>query len=150
MQALLVAFMIVAALLNTVQAGANTTLNKALAAPVWAAFAVGCGTFVTTLAVAVGTTLVTGQRPTAAAFGSVPWWGWIGGALGAIYVLANVLVADKVGAAVFIGVTVTVAIITSLAMDHFGLLGFEVHKAGIARIMGGALMIAGIGLIAKF
>ena len=48
------------------------------------------------------------------------------------------------------GVTVTVAIVTSLVMDHFGLLGFEIHKAGLARIAGGILMVAGIGLIAAF
>jgi len=29
------------------------------------------------------------------------------------------------------------------------LLGFEVHKAGLARIGGGLLMVAGIGLIAR-
>ena len=48
------------------------------------------------------------------------------------------------------GVTVTAAVITSLIMDHFGLLGFEVKPAGMGRIAGGALMVAGLGLIAKF
>lgn len=150
MQALLVGFALIAGLLNTVQTGTNTTLNKVLGVPVWTAAAVGAATFAATLVAALVATVVTGQRPTAEALCDVPWWGWTGGLLGAVYVLATVLVADKVGAAVFMGVTVTVAIVTSLAMDHFGLLGFEVHKAGLARIAGGLLMIAGIGLIARF
>ena len=40
MQVLLVAFTIVAGLLNTIQTGTNATLNKSLGAPVWAAAAV--------------------------------------------------------------------------------------------------------------
>ncbi|KZB97799.1 hypothetical protein AU375_06129 [Methylobacterium radiotolerans] len=149
MQVLLVGFAVVAGFLNTLQTGTNTALNKALGVPVWAAAAVGAATFATTLAALLVATAVTGQRPTAEALSAVPWWGWTGGALGAVYVLATVLVADRVGAAVFMGVTVTVAIVTSLAMDHFGLLGFEVHRAGLARIVGGLLMVAGIGLIAR-
>jgi transporter family-2 protein len=150
MQYLLVGFAIVAGFLNTLQTGANATLNKSLGAPVWAALAVGTATFLTTLLAALAVTTVAGQRPTLDAMAGAPWWAWIGGVLGAVYVLATVLIADKVGAAVFMGVTVTVAILTSLAMDHFGLLGFDVHKAGLARLAGGLLMMAGIGLIAKF
>ena len=150
MQVLLVAFTIVAGLLNTVQTGTNATLNRSLGAPVWAAAAVGTATFLTTLLAALTVMIFAGQRPTAEAIAGVPWWAWTGGMLGAVYVLATVLVADKVGAATFMGITVTVAIVTSLAMDHFGLLGFEVHRAGFARIVGGILMLAGLGLIAKF
>lgn len=150
MRALLIGFAVVAGLLNTLQTGANATLNKGLGAPVWAAAAVGAATCVTTLVAALAVTMVTGQRPGAAALAGLPWWAWTGGVMGAVYVLATVLVADKVGAAVFMGVTVTVAIVTSLVMDHFGLLGFEIHKAGLARIAGGVLMVAGIGLIAAF
>lgn len=150
MQALLVVFAVVAGLLNTIQTGANNTLNKGLAAPFWAAAAVGTATFLTTIVAALAALLLFGQRPAAAAIAEIPWWAWTGGVLGAVYVLATVLVADKVGAAVFMGVTVTVAIVASLAMDHFGLLGFEMHKAGLARIAGAVLMIAGLGLIATF
>jgi transporter family-2 protein len=150
MQVLLIAFAAVAGLLNTIQTGTNATLNKSLGAPVWAAAAVGTATFLTTLLAALTVMQFAGQRPTAEAIANVPWWAWTGGVLGAVYVLATVLVADKVGAAIFMGVTITVAIVVSLAMDHFGLLGFEVHKAGLARIVGGLFMLAGLGLIAKF
>lgn len=66
------------------------------------------------------------------------------------YILSMLLIADRLGAAVFMGLTVTAATVTSLIMDHFGLMGFEMHKAGIDRMIGGALMVAGIALIAIF
>lgn len=146
MQMLLIVFALAAGVLNTLQTGANTQLNKALGAPAWALTVIGAATFATGLAAVA----VTGARWTQGGPAHVPWWGWIGGVLGAAYIGANLLVADKVGAAVFMGITVTAAVVTSLIMDHYGLLGFEVHKAGLGRIAGGMLMIAGLGLIAKF
>ncbi len=95
--------------------------------------------------------LVSGQRlPSADDIALVPWWAWIGGVMGATYILSMVLAADQLGAAVFMGVTVTMAVITSLVMDHFGLMGFEQHPAGVGRIVGGLLMVVGLALIAKF
>ena len=133
--------------LNTIQAGSNASLNKSLQQPVWSAAVV----FSVALAATLVTALVTGQKlPTAASVAQCPWWAWVGGILGAVYILSMVTSADKVGAAVFTGVTVTVAVITSLAMDHFGLMGFEMHKANILRIIGGVLMVCGLALIARF
>lgn len=36
----------------------------------------------------------------------------------------------------------------SLAIDHFGLFGVEQHALGLGRMLGGALMVGGIALIA--
>jgi transporter family-2 protein len=141
----LLAFALIAGVLNTIQTGANTQLNKALGAPALALAVIGAFTMASGLAAA----LVTGARWQDAGWSQVPWWGWIGGVLGASYILANLLVADKVGAAVFMGITVTAAVVTSLVMDHFGLLGFEVKPAGAGRLFGGALMIGGLLFIAR-
>jgi transporter family-2 protein len=35
-------------------------------------------------------------------------------------------------------------------MDHFGLFGFDEHRAGVPRMLGAALMLGGLGLIARF
>jgi bacterial/archaeal transporter family-2 protein len=45
---------------------------------------------------------------------------------------------------------VTAAVVVSLALDHFGLVGFEEHRASPWRLLGAALMIAGVGLVAPF
>lgn len=70
--------------------------------------------------------------------------------MGAVYVLAMLTAAAKLGAGVFTAATVTAAVVTALVLDHFGWMGFEPHAAGIGRIAGGVLMGAGLLLIAKF
>jgi bacterial/archaeal transporter family-2 protein len=74
----------------------------------------------------------------------------IGVTLGAVYVVAGVLTAEKVGSGIFVGLSVTASILASIVIDHFGLLGFHRHTASPGRILGGALMVAGMLLIGKF
>ena len=64
--------------------------------------------------------------------------------------LATIFIAEKLGAGVFIGLTVTAAIVTSVAMDHFGLVGFKQHAASWPRLLGAALMIGGLTLVSKY
>ncbi len=134
-------------ILNTVQSGANATLSKSLGQPIAAAVIVSSVTAAMFLVIA----LVMGIRiPREALLGAVPWWAWIGGLMGGFYILASILLAEKLGAAVFIGCTVTAALVTSVVMDHFGLVGFKEHAAGLGRVAGVALMIGGLALINLF
>jgi bacterial/archaeal transporter family-2 protein len=136
-----------AGVLNTVQAGANTTLSRALDQPIAAALVVSAVNAVVYLAVGlvVGAGWPGGQRIAAA-----PWWAWLGGLMGAAYVLAVIYLAQRLGAAVFTGITVTAAILTSTALDHFGWVGFAQHSAGPWRILGCVLMIGGLSLVSLF
>jgi transporter family-2 protein len=144
---LLYVFVVVAGALNTVQSGQNATLNKALGQPLIAALVV---TLANAVIYAAAIPFVGIAWPEAGRIASVPWWAWLGGAFGGVYVLAMIFVADKVGAAAFTGLTVTAAIVTSIALDHFGWVGFQVHEAGIWRLLGAVLMIAGLGLVCLF
>lgn len=137
--------------LIAIQAGCNATLEKSLQNPVLSAFLSFCaGTALLFFALAIYIAIVGGRMPRAAQWAAVPWWGWVGGTLGALYILCMVLTAEKVGAGVFLGITITATILASLVMDHYGLLGFQRHPAGPGRIIGGLLMIAGMLLIGKF
>ncbi len=133
--------------LNAIQSGTNATLNKTLEAPVFALFAV--------TAVSCGVYLLAGlfigfTWPETGKFAQVPWWGWIGGALGGLYVIAMVFLAQKLGSALFTGLTMTAGIVTSVLLDHFGLVGFSQHAAGGWRILGCLLMVSGVALISIF
>jgi bacterial/archaeal transporter family-2 protein len=135
---------IVVGCLNTIQAGANTTLGKGLGQPILAALIVSAvnavGYIAASLFVGIG-------LPDSGKVAALPWWAWIGGLLGASYVLAMVLFAEKLGAAVFTGLTVTAGLTTSVVLDHFGLVGFQQHSAGVWRIVGAMLMVGGVALI---
>ena len=64
--------------------------------------------------------------------------------------VCGLLFVDKVGAGAFAGLTITANILMSLAVDQFGWFGIEQHALNIWRVLGGALMVAGIALIAMF
>jgi bacterial/archaeal transporter family-2 protein len=88
--------------------------------------------------------------PTADGVSNMPWWAPLGGLIGAFAVIAGLLFVDKVGAGAFAGLTITANILMSLLIDQFGLFGMEVHHLNLWRILGGALMVGGIALIATF
>ncbi|WP_428374895.1 DMT family transporter [Lichenicoccus sp.] len=88
--------------------------------------------------------------PSARGLASMPWWAPLGGLMGAFAVIMGLLFVDKIGAGPFAGLTITANILMSLAVDQFGLFGIEQHSLSIWRILGGALMTAGIVLIALF
>lgn len=67
--------------------------------------------------------------------------------MGATYVLATIFIAERLGAAVFTGITVTAAIVTSVVLDPFGWVGFAQYTADPWRILGCALMIGGLVLV---
>ena len=136
-----------AGVLNTVQSGANATLSRALDQPIAAALAVSAVNAAVYLA--VGAVVGLGW-PGGARIAAAPWWAWLGGVMGAAYVLAVITLAQRLGAAVFTGITVTAAIVTSTTLDHFGWVGFAQHAAGPWRILGCVLMIGGLGLVSLF
>jgi transporter family-2 protein len=88
--------------------------------------------------------------PTMEGVAGMPWWAPLGGLVGAGAVVTGLLFVDKVGAGAFAGLTITANILMSLLIDKYGWFGTEVHPLGSMRMLGAVLMVAGIGLIAKF
>jgi transporter family-2 protein len=52
--------------------------------------------------------------------GDAPWWVWIGGLLGAFYVLGSIVTAPKLGAATLVALILAGQAIASLLVDHYG------------------------------
>ena len=140
-------FAFAAGVMLSFQAGVNTELRKRAGdEPVWAAmasFAVG-----TLLLLAV----VAGQRtwPPTSRFAGAPWHIWLGGILGAIYVVATIVLAPRLGVAVLFSLVVAGQMTASLLIDAFGWLGFDVRPLSAGRIAGTGLIIAGVFLMRRF
>ena len=101
----------------------------------------------------MGTVVVLGRRyaiPNGAQLGSVPIWAWGAGVCGAIFLLSQPVVLPRIGAAAFSGLAVTGQLITAVALDHFGALHLPQHTASPLRLLGAALMIGGVALIARY
>ena len=130
---------LIAGLLNPVQSGLNGELNRAIEAPaVVALIALTCAFATVALA---GLLFGKLTLPDAERAASAPWWAWVGGVLGAGVLIAQPIAAPKLGAAPFMGILVTTSVCASVALDHFGVAGFQEHAASWGRIGGAALMV---------
>lgn len=78
-----------------------------------------------------------------------PWWIWMGGLVGAVYVASAAAYAARLGAASWLGLIITGQIVTSLVLDHFGLIGFTRHPVNSMRLVGAALLLAGVVLVLR-
>lgn len=76
-----------------------------------------------------------------------PWWMWIGGILGGLYILANVYLSRIVG----IGMTVIILLIGSttggILVDHFGMFESPKKPINAQKILGVLIMILGAAAI---
>jgi transporter family-2 protein len=135
-----------AGVLLPVQAGLNAQLRSALGSPVAAAlvsFLVG------TAGLATVALLLRTPLPLGRAWAATTPWQWSGGLIGAVYVLAAIVLAPRLGAATLIAAVVAGQMMTSLVLDQYGLVGFPVHSLNPVRVLGAALVIAGVVLIQR-
>ncbi len=146
MKALLFPFVAVAGALTAVEAGANATMNKAVGSPWWPAIVFN---LISLAVLAVPALFMAGPFP-GAKLGGLPWWAWSGGVFGAIYFLSMMVGPDKLGSGLFTGLSVSAAVLTSIALDNWGLIGFQVHHAGPGRLIGAGLMVVGLICVAVF
>lgn len=142
------AFALLAACLLPIQAAMNGAINRVLHQPPLVVMCSLTGSLIFMAVVAVA-----GRRfavPQAAAIAAVPLWAWPAGVCGAIFLLSQPIVLPRIGAAAFTGLAVTGQVLTAVALDHFGALTLPQHTASPLRLLGAALMIAGVALVARY
>jgi transporter family-2 protein len=79
-----------------------------------------------------------------------PWWVWIGGALGATYVLLSIVLVPRIGAATTIAFIVAGQMAVAVVLDHFGWLHVPEHRLSVLRVVGAGLVIGGVAMIQRF
>ena len=137
---------ILAGALLPVQTGINLQLRGVLGQPIVAAlvsFIVG------TIGLALLVTAVRAPMPLGDAWARSVWWNWIGGLLGAVYIVAAIVLAPRLGAATLVAALVAGQMVASLLIDHFGWVGFAVHPVNPLRILGAALVVGGVMLVQR-
>ena len=129
-----------------VQQALNANLRVALASAAWSGFV----SYFVGLACMVFLVLAARDPlPAAGIAARIPWWAWSGGLFGAIFIGLAILLVPKLGAAAFIAILVTGQMLASLAFDHFGWLGLTQRPIDLPRLLGVALLIAGVVLIRR-
>ncbi len=138
---------LVAGAANPFQSGTNAELNKQLHDPLWTGLIV----YASGLAAVALLQIVLGHRfPAIGMVKEAPWWAWLGGLISILSTMAGLTLAQKLGSGVFTGLSITAAVVTSVLLDQFGLVGFKQHTITPARAVGCALMIGGMWLVARF
>ncbi len=123
------------------QASVNSQLGRGIGGPIAAtmiSFAVGL-TFI-----ALANLIAFRQIPTLADVARQPLWLlFAGGALGAVYVSANVFLAPRIGAGALLCLIVAGQLLGALVIDRFGLFGLAMRELSFGRLAGAALVLAG-------
>lgn len=146
MSLLLIVFAVVVGALPPTQAGINAQLAKSLGHPLLAAsvsFTIG------SLVLLLYTFVFHTPWPVLSRTMQIPWYLWIGGLLGAIYLTAMIILAPLLGAATMVGLVVAGQMLASITLDHFGLVGFPVHPLSFWRAIGAIFLISGVALIQR-
>lgn len=126
------------------QAAANANVGHALGHPLWGA--------ATSLSISLAVILpilvaVKAPLPNFAAAFQGPWWLWMGGVMGALYVASATVLVPKLGAGGFLVAVVAGQMIAAVLVDHFGLMGLDVKPINAMRVVGVLLILGGVFLI---
>ncbi len=142
-----VGFGLAAGAMLPIQFGINAQLARWVESPLRASlvsFAVG------TLVLFVAALPLLRAWPGLDRAAEAPWWVWAGGALGAFYVLGSIVAAPRLGAVTLVAVILAGQAAASLVIDHFGWVGFPEHAVTPGRLLGVALLAAGVVLVRVF
>jgi bacterial/archaeal transporter family-2 protein len=131
-----------------VQGAINAQLRADLDSPVpVGAFSFLVATAAMALALA-GVLALGASRPRLEPLTGIPWWGWLGGLCGAIYVTSVFLLIPEIGAAPVVALTVGGQQLASVAVDRYGLLRLPRRRICRRRLAGVAILLTGVALIA--
>lgn len=131
---------------TALQAPTNAKMMTAVGSPVNAAF----------VSFAVGTAalgilaMVLQARPDMVAARNLPWYAWIGGLYGAVFVVAAAWGVPRLGVALTITLMVAGQLLIGLILDHFGAFGSPQSPISLGRLAGVALVIGGVLMVRRF
>ncbi len=129
-----------------IQQALNANLRTALDSAAWSGFV---SYFVGVLCMALLAIALRDPIPSAGVVSRIPWWAWSGGLFGAIFIGLAIYLVPLLGAATFISILIAGQMIASITFDHFGWLGLAQRSIDLPRLLGAALLIAGVVLIRR-
>ncbi|WP_042454457.1 DMT family transporter [Neobacillus dielmonensis] len=135
-----------AGMLMSIQSAINGRLGAVLHSPTHAAFVsffVGSATLI----IVVGIKERSYTRIKEPIKQSAPWWVWLGGLIGGLYVLINVYLVGQIGTGQTVVLALFGQIAGSLLVEQFGLLRSVKNSITPIQVVGLILMLCGVFLI---
>ena len=78
-----------------------------------------------------------------------PGYAWLGGLVGAFYIISTIVASPKIGMALFLSLVIGGQLVMSVLVDHFGLMGAAVKPITWVKGIGLLLVLGGIFLLKK-
>jgi bacterial/archaeal transporter family-2 protein len=128
---------VVAGALLPLQALINAQLGQRTSGALFASFA---SFLIGTLALGVALLVTRTALPALQHTTAVPSWAWLGGVIGALFVVAATVLVPRLGAAALICLAVFGQLVGSLLLDHYGVL--HAPKPADAMRIAGAVLVA--------
>ncbi len=144
---------LVAGFTLSLSVGLNTTVGRYLKNPVASAlfnFVGGAIALIIIALVGLGSGLLEFNFATLGSrLGGAPWWAWLGGLMGALYVTGITVTGPAIGAALTNVLTVAGQLLMSLVADTAGLFRDQSHPLTLFRVAGVILIIIAVLLIKR-
>lgn len=77
------------------------------------------------------------------------WWQLTGGLFGAFFVAMTIVGVPRIGITAVLALTIVSQLIAGLVMDHYGLFGMRSIAIDYKRMLGVALLLAGVFLVCR-
>jgi transporter family-2 protein len=89
-------------------------------------------------------------KPDMVAARNLPWYAWVGGLYGAVFVVAAAWGVPRLGVALTITLMVAGQLLIGLILDQVGAFGAPQHPISLGRLAGVALVIGGVLMVRRF
>ncbi len=136
---------VVGGMLTALQAPTNAMLARPLNSPVNAAFV----SFAVGTAVLLVAILALRIRPDWPGVQALPWYAWLGGAYGAVFVVAAAFSAPRLGVASTVTLMIAGQLLSGIVVDHFGGFGIAPKPVNAMKLLGVALVFVGVVLVRR-
>ncbi|MFC6323242.1 DMT family transporter [Companilactobacillus baiquanensis] len=140
-------FGVIAGMLGAAQSAINGHLGAVLNSTVKAAF---LSFFVGTICILLIVIFIHPKLQLNKAKNGNPWWMWIGGIIGGLYILGNVYLVPIIGTGLSVVIILLGLMIGSLIIDQFGILESKRNPVTVAQVLSLLVMISGVALIRLF
>jgi len=126
------------------QSAINANLGRGLGHPLWATLASLLVSILVLLPLMLAMRV---PLPSMAFITKAPLWMWAGGAFGVCFISLALVLLPKLGASGFMALALAGQVVASLVLDHFGWFGLVQRHVSLPRVLGVAMLMAGVVLI---
>jgi transporter family-2 protein len=126
------------------QSAINANLGRGLGHPLWATLASLLVSILVLLPLMLAMRV---PLPSMAFISKAPLWMWAGGAFGVCFISLALVLLPKLGASGFMALALAGQVVASLVLDHFGWFGLVQRHVSLPRVLGVAMLMAGVVLI---